>query len=210
MGIKERKEREKRLRREKIQKAASELFAEKGFRSTTMEDIAERSEWSPATIYQHFKNKDELYASLNIRYQRYLLAQLKRISNNGKLPPEQKMKKYKTALYNSFKKYPLYLRNILHLQTEDTFSKLSQELVDEIYDLSAKVLATLSETYQEGVRQGVFEKGHGIAHADIIWGMFSGIALWLYAKKKANPEKDFFQSTLDQAFEIFCKGIKSN
>ena len=32
--------------------------------------------------------------------------------------------------------------------------------------------------------------------------------LWEEAKRQLNPEKDFLKSTLDRAFDLFCKGIK--
>ena len=64
MGIKERKRREREIRRQQIQKAAKELFILKGFNSTTIEDIAKKAELSPATIYLYFKNKEDLFSAM--------------------------------------------------------------------------------------------------------------------------------------------------
>jgi hypothetical protein len=47
-----------------------------------------------------------------------------------------------------------------------------------------------------------------MAHADIIWALFSGLMLWEGAKRQLNPQKDFLNTTLNRAFEIFIKGIK--
>ncbi|NIR14250.1 MAG: helix-turn-helix transcriptional regulator [Desulfobacterales bacterium] len=58
MGIEERKEREKQMRRRQIIDAAEKVFAEKGFSGATIENIAEQAELSPATLYLYFKNKD--------------------------------------------------------------------------------------------------------------------------------------------------------
>lgn len=60
MGIKERKLQEKSEMRELIQKTAMNLFLEKGFENITIRHIAEKIEYSPATIYLYFKNKDEI------------------------------------------------------------------------------------------------------------------------------------------------------
>ena len=43
----DRQERRKRRTRQAIQKAALELFAERGYRETTINDIAERAEVAP-------------------------------------------------------------------------------------------------------------------------------------------------------------------
>jgi AcrR family transcriptional regulator len=56
----DRQERRKRRTRQAIQKAALELFAERGYRETTINDIAERAEVAPRTVTVHFPAKDEL------------------------------------------------------------------------------------------------------------------------------------------------------
>jgi AcrR family transcriptional regulator len=55
-----RQERRKRRTRQAIQKAALELFAEHGYRDTTISDIAERAEVAPRTVTVHFPAKEEL------------------------------------------------------------------------------------------------------------------------------------------------------
>ena len=60
MGIAERKEREKQEMRRKILDAAFEMFVEVGYERTSIRAIADKIEYSPATIYLYFKDKDEL------------------------------------------------------------------------------------------------------------------------------------------------------
>jgi AcrR family transcriptional regulator len=64
MSIKERKEQEKSDMRGLILKTAMNLFLEKGFENITIRNIAEKIEYSPATIYLYFKNKDEILFTL--------------------------------------------------------------------------------------------------------------------------------------------------
>jgi hypothetical protein len=49
-----------------------------------------------------------------------------------------------------------------------------------------------------------------MAHADILWSMFTGLVIWEESKRKINPKKDFLKSTLDRVFDIFCHGTKRN
>lgn len=51
-------------KREKILRAAEEVFAEKGFRGATMKDIAEKVNIQTPGLYYHFKNKEDIYTSL--------------------------------------------------------------------------------------------------------------------------------------------------
>jgi AcrR family transcriptional regulator len=64
MGSKERRERERDEVRNRILDAARELFATFGYEGVSMRKIAEKIEYSPTTIYQHFKDKDELVREL--------------------------------------------------------------------------------------------------------------------------------------------------
>jgi AcrR family transcriptional regulator len=64
MGTKERRVRERTETREKILKAAREMFAEVGYEAVTMRAIAERVEYTPTAIYHHFKNKQALVTEL--------------------------------------------------------------------------------------------------------------------------------------------------
>jgi len=207
MGIKERKRREREIRRQQIQKAAKELFILKGFNSTTIEDIAKKAELSPATIYLYFKNKEELYASLNLITLQYLHDQIEKIYKNAQLPVEKKMLKFKDAMYNTFQYDPLILRNLLHIQIEDTLSLLSKEMPKQLNNLSQKTMRMVADIYEEGVRQGKFREGLGIVHADIMWAMVTGVVIYEEAKRKINPKKDFLKPTLDRAFDIFYRGI---
>src|ERR1700758_4471653 len=56
----DRQERRKRRTRQAIQTAALELFAERGYRETTINDIAERADVAPRTVTVHFPTKEEL------------------------------------------------------------------------------------------------------------------------------------------------------
>lgn len=60
MGISERKEREKQEMRARIIDAAMSMFITEGYERTSIRNIAEKIEYSPATIYLYYKDKDEL------------------------------------------------------------------------------------------------------------------------------------------------------
>ncbi|MEI6408739.1 MAG: TetR/AcrR family transcriptional regulator [Bacteroidota bacterium] len=64
MGISQRKERERAEMRSMILKAALRIFREKGYDGVNMRNIAEAIEYSPATLYLYFKDKNELYFAL--------------------------------------------------------------------------------------------------------------------------------------------------
>jgi AcrR family transcriptional regulator len=65
MGTVERRDREKRKMRDQILKAAMKLFLKEGFEKVTIRRIAEDIEYSPATIYLYFKDKNEILYALH-------------------------------------------------------------------------------------------------------------------------------------------------
>lgn len=61
------REKQKAQRRELIEAAATSLFEERSFVSTTIEEIAERAVVSPATVYNYYGSKGELLLALVAR-----------------------------------------------------------------------------------------------------------------------------------------------
>jgi AcrR family transcriptional regulator len=64
LGIKERRERQRREVRGGILAAAREIAASEGWRAVTIRKIAGRIEYSPPVIYEHFGSKDEILLEL--------------------------------------------------------------------------------------------------------------------------------------------------
>ncbi len=60
MGPRDRRERERENLRQEILDAARELFVVEGYENVSMRRIADRIDYSPTTIYLHFKDKSDL------------------------------------------------------------------------------------------------------------------------------------------------------
>jgi len=64
VGVKERQEREREAVTRAIMDAARELFIAEGYQSVSIRKIAERIEYSPASIYSYFPSKDDIFLAL--------------------------------------------------------------------------------------------------------------------------------------------------
>lgn len=60
----QRREREKQKRLQSIRIAALHVFAEQGYKRSSMERIADQAELGKATLYYYFKTKQELFADI--------------------------------------------------------------------------------------------------------------------------------------------------
>jgi AcrR family transcriptional regulator len=65
MGISERKERELLQMKTRILDTAMRLFLDEGFQNVTIRGIAKAIEYSPATLYLYYKDKDEILYALH-------------------------------------------------------------------------------------------------------------------------------------------------
>jgi AcrR family transcriptional regulator len=57
--------------RGEIMDAAIEVISEKGFKGSTTKEIAERADMAEGTLYNYFKNKDDILMSITERYVSY-------------------------------------------------------------------------------------------------------------------------------------------
>jgi AcrR family transcriptional regulator len=210
MGIEERKEREKKMRRRQIMDAAKKVFASKGFGGATIENIAEEAEFSPATLYLYFKSKDELLASLNLKLLQTLIAKMEHVRDQERLSPEKKIIALEKALYEVYLTDPLNVVNVLRFQSKERLKSLSPELSSQIRAHTQKYMTAIAEIFKNGVQEGVFLDRHPAAFADIVWGLFAGLVLLEDTKKGLDRCKDFLRPTLELALEIISRGIKKN
>lgn len=59
--------------KERLIEASLELILDKGFHATSMRDIADKLNMSQGGLYNHFKDKDEIYSAIINKYHPWLL-----------------------------------------------------------------------------------------------------------------------------------------
>jgi AcrR family transcriptional regulator len=207
MGIAERKTRERQQRTLQIMDAAKKVFSAKGFSGTTMEEIAQAAELSPATLYLYFKNKNELYASLNEHILRFLCERLRQVAEDDRLDTRGKVLALSDAMYDVFNFDRLILFNVFHMQSSEALGALSPHMVGMINGLATEALRTMAGIFAQGMDEGVFRRCHPMALADLVWAVFSGLVLFEENKRIFDPRKDFLKPTLDLAIELMARGL---
>jgi AcrR family transcriptional regulator len=76
-------------RRRQLFSVALELFAQRGYRATTMDDIAERAGVTKPLLYQHFSSKRALYLELVDSIAQDLLTAIRRAVMRAEGPRQQ-------------------------------------------------------------------------------------------------------------------------
>ncbi len=158
MGVKERKEREKVLRRDEILKTGEKLFIEKGFGNTTMDEIARACELAKGTLYLHFKSKEELLSAIMYKALTELYELMFKYQS-GISDPVERLRKIGEAYFEFYNKYPEHFRLLndvhvpgkFHPDANDESHKMLHERIRSIWGLNMGIV-------KDGINNGVFRE----------------------------------------------------
>jgi len=170
MGVSERKERHKEELRKDILEAAKQLFIEKGFEATSMRNIAEKIEYSPATIYLYYKDKNEIIHALHRDGFKLLIQHFNSLATVAQ--PFERLKQMGHA-YIQFALSNPDIYNLLFVMEEpiahvSVCMDESWEEGDRAFDV---LLATVSECQQHGYFKGIDPNGLSL----MIWSTMHGL-----------------------------------
>ena len=173
MGIAERKEREREELREKIISAATALFLEHGIQGASIRMIADKIEYSPATIYLHFKDKNELFYVIMERAFKLFFQYFSSVGNIQ--DPMERLKELGKVYLRFAAEHPLYydLMFVIRAPMETPHTK-------DDWEDGQRSHAVLTTTVQECIKKGYFKGHHPEPLSLAIWSAVHGLAtLWL-------------------------------
>jgi AcrR family transcriptional regulator len=140
-------------RRDDLLELAAKLFAERGFRATTVRDIADAAGILSGSLYHHFDSKESMVDELLTRFQEELFGRYEEIVAEGKGPRET-LEAIVTASFESIDRHPaevaIYQNESKYLSQFERFGYL-RERNRQFRKLWAGIL-------EDGVRAGVFRK----------------------------------------------------
>ncbi len=178
MTTAERREREKQQRIEMIMDAALEVFAEKGLRNATMDDVAGKAELSKGTIYLYFKSKEHLFFAIDTRAGQMLrerFAEAVRSEETGLL----KVRAIGRAYYKFCFDFPNYFKAMSYVESMDPkkFSAIAQEMLPHpSQGLKESSLAILADAIESGHRDGSIAKDiHPWVFSILLWSTSNGV-----------------------------------
>ena len=154
MGTTERRERERRQRRADILTAARRLFFTKGFRDTTIDEIARVTELARGTVYLYFATKEEIYATvmeegLDIVYG------LITASYSREASPLDNLLATLDASLRFQKEYAEY-SNVLMLHRLEIHDLLSPELQQRMMAKAERIQDWFCDLLRQGITRGDF------------------------------------------------------
>jgi len=161
-------------RREVIERAAAELFAERGYQGASIDEIARRSGVTPPVLYDHFASKQELYRRLLERH----FAELRGVWREHLAgdDAEQRIARSFDAWFAYVEAHPFAGRMLFRDTTGDPQLKAIQE--DVAARSRAEILPMLAaEPGTEGLSGTDPEEGLEMAWV-VMRGVLQGLAIW--------------------------------
>ena len=210
MGIAERKEREKQLRREEIVLAAEKIFFSKGFDLSTMDDIAEEAELSKGTLYLYFKSKEDLHMAVARNSIRLLRAVTLKATEGGGTALE-KLGRMGRACIAFSRSDPDRMKAIITLEEMEpqTLNVTSSDVQDLIYKEST--VGIVVQLVELGMKEKLIRADIPtllIAHT--LWMTVLSVVRFVTLKPGLFEALELSQDQiLESHFELVLNGIKS-
>jgi len=151
--------------------SAANLFNERGFHLTTLDDVAAALHVTKATLYYYIKDKDEILLECHKQALQGLTEVLGVVRNRERPVLER---------------FKLFLAEFGRCMSADYgkclvrtgIRQLKPESRDIVMHLVRDLEAALLDLIEEGMANGEFRPGSAKLMRDFVFGVFQGIAVW--------------------------------
>jgi AcrR family transcriptional regulator len=200
MGITERKAKEKLEMRSLILRTAMRLFLDEGFEKVTIRRIASEIEYSPATIYLYFRNKNEIIFALHMEgFEKFYALQRTILSVKDSWERlRQHAKAYMTFALENPEYYDLMF--IMRAPVEKIQAMKDVGIGLRSYDF-------LKENVRECMDAGYIPKGNIDVAAFAIWSFTHGMAALIIRQRCKMIPDEALGAVVEGAIDFMTKGI---
>lgn len=191
------KEKLAQFHQEAIAAVADTLFSTKGIEKTTMDDIANAADYSKATLYVYFKNKEDIHHYIIFKAMKILNDKIKEPITASQDSIEQYYK-ICYGLSDFSKEHPFYFQSILETIEINAAIRSKSPILNDIYLIGEIINDNIKQVMENGINKGVFKKDlPSLPTSFILWGTLSGIISLgsqkeTYIKTTMNMDRDAF------------------
>ncbi|MBI1339799.1 TetR family transcriptional regulator [bacterium] len=183
-----RKQREIRQREKDILDTALALFWKDKLHRVTMEDLAAEVGISKGTLYNHFASKDDVCATIAVRFSSEMAEKLRDVS--GLDDPEARLEAMLGVLWDGWRGNQSFRRVAAWCDREGFRNDVSPEIRAEMERADAEMRGLLVGALEHGVARGRFRAGDLL---DLVTGpsiLLLGLARFLWANDSQPAAQD--------------------
>jgi len=191
----------KDLKRKQIIQAAAEVFGNSNFQNAIISEIAQKANVAEGTLYQYFKNKEDLFFSIPAQKTEEFCEEFN-LHLQGIHDVFSKVRKLIWYYLYFFKTNPAYARSLmLEMRVSKGFIR------SETYGRIKAFTDTVLEIIKEGQEEGRFRNDVGVyAIRELILGVLEyRVTRWLLKEEKYDLTEHY-----DEICDLIFNGIKSS
>lgn len=175
--------------RTRILEAAAEIFIEKGYQATSLENIAERVGLHKATVYHYVKTKDEiLYECLKFSFVEY--DEIMRMMEDKSMPPLRRLRLFFVHLTN------ILTTNFGKCNPMISTQPLKGEMGGHIRTFQRQLDQIVRRVLSEGIEDGSIRNYRSGTLNAMLFGVFNWFPRW-YSKDGIFTPEEIAQKTMD-------------
>lgn len=195
--------------RERILDASRSLFREHEPEQTTMDDIAKAADYSKATLYVYFKNKDEIYHTILLERMKEIHQQMIDVLSRE----NRAMHQYVgicLVLSKFYEESPSQFDHMMEIMVADTELREKSLIMGKLNQMGEDIIATVGVVIQNGIIEGVFREDiPELASSLIYWSSLSGIIeiankKSIYIRRRTGMSKEEF---LKFGFRVMLRSV---
>ncbi|WP_312648216.1 TetR/AcrR family transcriptional regulator [Aminipila sp.] len=184
-------------RRQEIVETALELFSEKGYENTTIQDIAERMNVSPGLCYRYFKSKTDIFAATSEFYAIQAVEQMK-IPISQDIPAVEKLNLVINRMFDF---------SVSHHEFESRYNECSSIRAILLDDVAYQWMSVMIPIIEQGMIENTFSCKNATRTAQFL---ISGLIHTFHAEMPEENAKEYMQSFFDFTQDMLVRvlGIK--
>ncbi len=175
-----RRERERLVRRQEMLRAAKAVFAEKGYASATLDEIAHRAEFGKGTLYNYFEGgkEDILFAIFDELYDDLarLTAEAFSPETTAGVPIREAFRRYLESSFRFFLERQEQFMLLVKIAHQMTFSN-DPAKSDYFKNLTSKIVTSLTPVLEAAIERGDLRPIPPVAMAHTIFGNINGMQM---------------------------------
>jgi AcrR family transcriptional regulator len=198
------RQRRKEARPAELLAAALEVFAEKGFAATRLEEIAARAGVSKGTVYLYFESKEALFKAAIEAAMTPAVEAAEALVSDATTPAAELLRAFVFGWWERIGKTPLGAVPKLLVAESGNFPEVARWFHDALISRAQRALARL---IRSGIERGEFRAVDPMIAARIVFSPMFSILVWRRAFADAMPDLPEPERFLAEAVDLLTHGL---
>jgi AcrR family transcriptional regulator len=198
--------RRKEARPEEIVEAALELFVEKGFSATRMDEVARKAGISKGTLYLYFDSKESIFHAVVQNIISPMIDEVEIVVSRHKGPAAELLKELMRGWWQTTQDSPLAAVPKLMISEAGNFPEMARFYIDNVFK---RVRNLLEQVIRTGINSGEFRHVQVRTAARLLMAPVIQAHLWVHSFTPYDDPQDW-ESYMDLHLQLFMHGLKTN